>query len=58
MTRIDMISNTGSWLEEHTHYNEDDTLGRFSRGVTLVLAAISSVGLAIVFETQFTGLFG
>jgi|GEM_PF-6569070 len=58
MTRIDMISNTGSWLEARTHYNEDDTLGRFTRGATLVLAAISSVGLAIIFETQFTSLFG
>lgn len=57
MTTVDMISHTGSWLEDRTHYNEDDKLGRVMRGVTLMLATISGVALAIVLETQLSSLF-
>lgn len=57
MTAVDMISHTSSWIEERTHYHADDTLGRTMRGVTLMLATVSGVALAIVFETQLGNLF-
>ena len=57
MTAIDMISHTSSWLEEQTHYHADDRIGQIMRGITLALATVSGVGLAIIFEAQFGNLF-
>lgn len=57
MTAIEMFSQTGSWLEDRTHFHADDTLGRIVRGATLTLASVSGVALAIIFEAQVGNLF-
>lgn len=57
MTAIDMITHTGSWLEDRTHYNADDAIGRALRGTTMFIAAVSGVAVAILFETHIGNLF-